>query len=131
MGGTHIFGPFCRIPESKFCQNWAGGGGGRGWHNSPPPPLPGSYAYDCMPLNHHGNYQSEGFRLYQLLSYLLLSLQSELCIAKCGEVYRLDFSHAQTNGSSSAALALHRHAFGDNFHTLKYMQNRKVDYVQA
>ena len=34
-----------------------------------------------------------------------------------GEVYRLDFSCAQTNGSGGAGLALHRHAVGDNFCT--------------
>ena len=36
-------------------------------------------------------------------------LKSELCpLPQCGEVYRLDFSHAQTNGSSGAALALYQ-----------------------
>ena len=44
-----------------------------------------------------------------------------LCIAMCGEVYRLDFSRAQTNGSGGAVLALvHRHAFADNFRTWNY-----------
>ena len=34
----------------------------------------------------------------------------------CGGL-RLNSSHAQTNGSGVAALALHRHAFADNFST--------------